>query len=368
MKTQIFKISIVCAAATVGIFSCKRDKMGAAVSQELVPKQDVFAVDYNATTSNKITQSVFNLSNIDNDKAALGRALFYDPRLSISGTVACANCHKQELAFSDDVSFSMGFKGLGTSLNALPLSTLENDNILFWENRAQTLEQLSLMPVANHLEMGFLDIQDVVARLNQVDFYNTNFTRVFGNRPDETTISSALSEFMRSLRSVNSKYDQGFESNARQNFANFTMLENTGKDLFFNKYNCGSCHGVQSELEQGWSEVFTNIGLDAPDNDDPNKFVGFKVPSLRNIALTAPYMHDGRFQTLSEVIDHYSEGIKMNPSLNWLLRDTDSTSNVSIPKKFNITPAEKEAIIAFMNTLTDHAYIRDRRFSNPFMP
>lgn len=369
MKTQKFTVVLVGTASAIAFFACKKQNIGQ-VNAELTPVQNVFAVDYNQLPDNQVAKNVFFTQKIDNDRAALGRVLFYDTRLSVTGTVACANCHKQELAFSDNIAFSKGFKGLGTALNALPLSNLERDNVLFWNNRANSLEQLSLMPVENHLEMGFLNVDDVISRLGRIPYYQNAFNMVFGSEPTKTNVSAALAQFIRSLRSLNSKYDQGYQTNPIANFSNFSPLENTGKDLFFSKYNCASCHGVASKIQSGWSETISNIGLDAMNGSDRDAMTSanFKVPSLRNVALTGPYMHDGRFKTLSEVIDHYSEGIQMNPSLSWTLREFDPVSGASTPKKFNIPAQDKAALIAFLNTLTDVSYINDRRYSNPFMP
>lgn len=366
-KKTLLQSAFLFATATVAITACRKENVN--VQNELKPRQDVFAVDYNQVPNSGVVGTVFSPKTLNNDVAGLGRVLFYDTRLSLSGTTACASCHKQELGFADNVAFSAGFKMAGTSMNAMALSNIENDFVLFWQNRASSLEELSLMPVANHLEMGFVQVEDVVTRLKSIPYYKEQFARIFGQDITQNNISSALSEFMRSLRSLNSKYDKGFKGNAREKFNNFTEQENLGKELFFNKYNCAGCHGVPSILESGWSENFTNIGLDGPSKEDPQGNNGFfKAPSLRNIAMSGPYMHDGRFKTLEEVIDHYSSGIQMNPSLSWMLQDFDFTTGKSSPKKFNIPEQEKEALISFLHTLSDHSYARDKRFSNPFLP
>lgn len=368
MKNKtLAKSAFLLATVTIAIGACQKETT--TKQRELTPVQDVFSVDYNQVPNTGVVGRVFSPKTLNDQVTGLGRVLFYDTRLSLSGTTACASCHKQELGFADNVAFSAGFKMAGTSMNAMALSNIENDFVLFWQNRASRLEELSLMPVANHLEMGFVNVDDVVARLNSIPYYQEQFTRIFGQNPTKVNISTALSEFMRSLRSFNSKYDQGYQGNSRDRFSNYSEQENFGKELFFNKYNCGGCHGVPSVLENGWSESFTNIGLDGPSKEDPQgSNASFKAPSLRNIALTGPYMHDGRFNTLEEVIEHYSSGIKMNPALSWMLQDFDFTTGKSQPKKFNIPDNEKEALIAFLNTLTDHSYTKDKRFSNPFLP
>jgi cytochrome c peroxidase len=366
MKQRTIQLSFLFAASAIAIFSCKRDVQD--FTSERLPAQDVFAADYNAVPSNGITQNVFIPAKVDNDQAALGRLLFYDTRLSLTGTISCASCHRQDIGFADNVAFSKGFTGKGTGMNALAISNLSNDNILFWRNRANNLEQLSLMPVSNHIEMGFLSIKDVVTNISRIPFYQKTFERVFQTTPSTENMSIAMGAFLRSMQSLTSKYDEGYVSNQNEDFSNFSALENLGKELFFSKYNCASCHGVPSKIQNGWSETMSNIGLDPSGVESGDSMGGFKVPSLRNIAVTGPYMHDGRFKTLSEVIDHYSAGIQMNENLSWQLRDFDPNTGASTPKKFNIPEQDKRALVAFMNTLTDQKYLHDKRFSNPFIP
>ncbi|MBS3914411.1 MAG: c-type cytochrome [Bacteroidetes bacterium] len=365
MKSKIIQLSILTASLSVAFLSCKREMK---VNQaDKLPKQDVFASDYNEIVNNKITQNVLQKATVDNDMAALGRLLFYDSRLSLTGTISCASCHKQEIGFADNVAFSVGFTGKQTGMNALAISNLNSDNVLFWRNRANTLEKLSLMPVANHIEMGFLSLDEVVKNINRIPFYQETFNKVFQSEANQNNISKAMGQFLRSMQSANSKYDQGFATTTTANFSNFSDMENYGKQLFFTTYNCASCHGVPSKIQSGWSEIMSNIGLDPEGKGSGDSMGGFKVPSLRNIALTAPYMHDGRFNSLSEVIDHYSAGIQMNQSLSWQLRETDPNSGQSRPKKFNIPDTDKTALIAFLRTLTDNSYLHDKRFSNPFV-
>lgn len=327
--------------------------------------QDVFQQDYSLKQANGSLGSIFRSVAVDNNRAALGRVLFYDPRLSISGAVSCATCHKQNLGFADDVAFSTGIKGRGTVLNALALSNMENKGVLFWENRASSLFDLSLMPVANHIEMGFTDVNDVVKRIQGIELYESLFKRTYGisGAISKSTISQAIAEFLKTMRSNQSKYDMGYNGQTSTPFGNFTATENQGKDLFFNKYGCANCHGNVSRITNGWSETMSNIGL-PPTGAGIDTLLdrSLKVPTLRNIALTAPYMHDGRFQTLDEVIEHYSHGITMNSALSWQLREGVEG------KTFNISAEERSALIAFMQTLTDEVFIHDRKFSNPFMP
>lgn len=313
-------------------------------------------------------------------KATLGRVLFYDRNLSLTSTVACGSCHKQSLGFSDDVAFSNGFKNLVTARNSMPISNVLlrfNQQGLFWDMREMEAEKMVLMPVSNHIEMGFTEIDKIVTRLNNIGYYPKMFKDAFGDEAiTKDRISQALAQFLNSMVSFNSKFDKGREVA----FSNFNAQELAGKDLFFNTLNCGSCH----EGSNVWGEAnrIANIGLDLKYADKgittqtvttfndfgmpqvkvlTNMEGLFKIPSLRNIALTAPYMHDGRFTTLEQVIDHYDHGVKAHPDLDPKLKNSQGQ-----PQRLNLTPEEKKQLIAFLNTMTDTQFINDPKFSDPF--
>ena len=313
-------------------------------------------------------------------KATLGRVLFYDKNLSLTSTVACGSCHKQNLGFSDDVAFSNGFKNLVTARNSMPISNVLlrfNEQGLFWDMREMDAEKMVLMPVSNHIEMGFTEIDKIVTRLNNIGYYPKMFKDAFGDETiNKDRISQALAQFLNSMVSFNSKFDKGREIG----FSNFNAQELAGKELFFNTLNCGKCH----EGSNAWGETnrVANIGLDLkyadkgittqtittfsdfgmPQTKVVTNLEGlFKIPSLRNIALTAPYMHDGRFATLEQVIDHYDHGVKAHPDLDPKLKNTQGQ-----PQRLNLTPDEKKQLIAFLNTMTDTQFINDPKFSDPF--
>ena len=325
---------------------------------------------------------------VNNAVPALGRVLFYDKQMSINNSVACASCHKQSLAFADDVPLSRGFENRSTTRNSMPIQnlignrssmpdSLDNNFIgvggqpLFWDGRETNLELMVMRPVINHVEMGVASLEQLVDKISTVPYYNDLFLKAYGS--DEITaskIAHALSLFLQSIRSDNTKFDQSlrFETFQGVRLSGFELL---GQRLFIEKYDCNSCHQVQSphgylKPEAG---TFSNIGLDAAYSDNGLGQVTrqetnngmFKIPSLRNVALTAPYMHDGRFETLSDVIDHYSDGLANHPNLDHKLRDANGN-----PLQMNISAAEKDAIIAFLHTLTDHEMISDPKFSDPF--
>ncbi|MEI7979007.1 MAG: cytochrome c peroxidase [Bacteroidota bacterium] len=323
-----------------------------------------------------------------NKQATIGRALFYDKNLSATNNIACASCHFQENAFADGKQFSIGFKSEMTERNSMAFNNLNaNQDGFFWDLRETNLKDMVLKPISNHIEMGFTDINVICKKLTQNPQYQKLFTETYPEGLTVENVANSLSSFLQAIKSVNSKFDKEFNfnrNNITDNFPNFTAEENHGKQLFV-KDGCINCHNPQVNFQKGWNN-WANIGLDLNYKDkgmseiDLTKRRGgfepfetgqegnFKVPSLRNIALTAPYMHDGRFATLNEVLNHYSEGIKNHKNLSWELIDQDLTfgSNKVIAKKFNYTEQDKKALIAFLNTLTDYKMISDPKFSNPF--
>ncbi|MEK7256788.1 MAG: cytochrome c peroxidase, partial [Bacteroidota bacterium] len=212
-------------------------------------------------------------------------------------------------------------------------------------------------PVQNHLEMGMELLEVLPGKLQSLPYYPALFDAAFGSQDiTEERIRFALAQYLRSMNSLDSKYDR----EAKTGFANFTPLEKMGFELvtrWNSKAKCASCHG--GILFDGWTTH--NIGLEQEGGDQGAGEGRFKVPSLRNIAVTAPYMHDGRFQTLEDLVEHYNQGIQPNQNLSWDLRNDDNS-----PLRLNLDEVEKRAIIAFLNTLTDEQYLTDPKFSDPF--
>lgn len=327
----------------------------------------------------------------DNDQATLGRVLFYDPQLSINNSISCASCHKQAAAFSDNVQFSRGFDNRSTLRNSMPIQniglifgffgnavdsleqSLINDSFigfpsagLFWDGRGADHAKSVLLPIINHIEMGIPDMDYLTQKLSSIDYYPSLFSKAF---PDQEitpeNIGFALNEFISNIQSKNTRFDRWSQNRE----AVLSSKEQLGKDLFFNTYDCNSCHQVQSADGYLFAGAFANIGLEL-NYDDPglekttsNSFDNgkFKIPSLRNVSLTGPYMHDGRFSTLEEVVKHYSAGLENNENLDTRLRDENGS-----PIRFEIADHEISAIIAFLGTLTDYEMITDEKLSNPF--
>ena len=314
---------------------------------------------------------------ITNHGATLGRVLFYDKQLSANSTIACASCHKQDKGFSDDLKLSVGFNGGKTGRHSMSLLNARyyQRGRFFWDERASTLEEQVLMPFQDTVEMG-MTLAQVVSKVKAQPFYPALFLKAFGSEEiSSPKIAKALAQFVRSMVSYTSKYDIGRAqvANPGAMFPNFTPEENMGKNIFFQPIQnggaaCFGCHTTEAFI--GANIGPQNNGLDATSAADlgagavfPNpNFVGkFKTNSLRNIELSAPYMHDGRFATLEEVIEHYNSGIKAHPNLAPPLKDPNGN-----PIRLNLTQAQKSALLAFLKTLTDNTVASDPKWSNPF--
>lgn len=297
---------------------------------------------------------------VESDKiAALGRILFYDKKLSLNNTVSCGTCHRQAQSFTDGKKSSLGLFADEIPRNSMTLANCGNQRTFFWENNRGTLEQNVLLPVSNHREMGMENMDVLVEKLTATDYYPELFKEAFGfDRIDSYFIGDALAEFLKSMYSYNSKYDKGL----RTEFSNFTQTELRGKDLFLGKAGCANCHNEPFFINK-WGGAI-NIGLDLEYADQGRGNGLFKVPTLRNIEVTAPYMHDGQFETLEEVVEHYNSGVKPHDYLNFYLRENFRRDTP--PRKLNLTKREKEELVAFMKTLTDYEFMVDPKFSDPF--
>lgn len=369
------------------LFSCSNtateiDELDTALTEDFSDVLSLPTVSYNYSAPDLPAHfRVNNVQNIDNTPnnnpvsnagATLGRVLFYDKQLSANNSTACASCHLQEDGFADTRRLSVGFLGGATGRNSMGLANARyyNNGRFFWDERAANLEAQVLLPIQDEVEMG-LTLSELVAKIQSTDYYQPLFQDAFGTTEvTENRISRALSQFVRSMVSYQAKFDVGAaQVNDIENndFPNFSQLENLGKDLFFSgRTQCSNCHetvtfsGDQAR-NNGLDAVITDEGVGGVNgnNQDRGKF---KVNSLRNIALTAPYMHDGRFATLRDVIQFYNNGIQNSPTLDSRLR----VQNGQV-RRMNLNGQEIDALVAFLNTLTDEAFVRDEKFSNPFV-
>jgi len=295
---------------------------------------------------------------------ALGRDLFFEKKLSADNTLSCAGCHKPNEGFSDQRRYSVGIDGIPGFRNSMPLINIawNTKNKFNWDGSANSLQEQVLEPVVNEIEMHNT-WPNVVATLENDAAYLTKFEQAFGSPTISKELAAkALSQFIRTLVSGNSKFD-----NYLLNQATLTPLEQQGLAVFLdeNRGDCFHCHGSPSNPlwtdndfhNNGLDENFTDLGL-GDITGDPAQFGLFKSPSLRNLAFTAPYMHDGRFQTLDQVIDHYSEGLVFSSTIDPLMK-TVAQGGVQL------TLQDKAALKAFLLSLSDPSLANNPGYQNP---
>ncbi len=292
------------------------------------------------------------------ERVELGRTLFHEKQLSRNDRQSCADCHQVTSALGDHKPVAIGAEGQTGARNAMPLFNLAWKTSFFWDGRAPSLREQALQPIQNPLEMHET-LTNVVAKLAGADFdYAVAFTRAFGS-PEITAekIGLALEQYVLVQTSFDSKFDR-----VQRGEEQFTPAEQRGFELFATEYDprrgqygadCFHCHGGPLFQSQG----FANNGLDDVFRDpgrakvtgNTNDLGKFAVPSLRNIALTAPYMHDGRFTNLDQVIEHYASGVKRSATLD---PNIAKHPDGGLP----LTPADKQALVAFLETLTDERF------------
>jgi len=306
--------------------------------------------------------------SVTNDGATLGRVLFYDKKLSALEDISCASCHLASQSFADPHEFSQGVNTL-TTRNSMHLNDLgwSKNKGFFWDFREGDLHDAIALPLTDNNEIG-ADLNDITLKIASTDYYPELFEKAYGSSivtPER--VVDALVQFISSMNTFNSKFDKGAEND----FVNFNAAENRGMELFANK--CATCHNEGNGIP-GFGFIFSleesilffpnlfNNGLDE-ESEDPG--VGswmegmeglFKSPTLRNIELTGPYMHDGRFETLDEVIDFYSEDVVSN---GW-------ESELLEAGGFQFTDQEKSDLKAFLMTLTDRTIAQNPKWSDPF--
>jgi cytochrome c peroxidase len=304
---------------------------------------------------NHFPAPVYDFSNnpVTREGFELGRMLFYDTRLSSSNTVSCASCHHPELAFSDaGKALSQGVGGAFGARNSPSLANLAWYPAFMWDGGVNHIEISSLAAIVHPAELN-MDFAELLEKLRGIAQYQVLFERAFGTPGiDDQRFFYAVTQFTGLLISSESKYDL-----IVQGKANFSNQEQMGKILF--DQHCAACHAgvLQSDFS------FRNNGLDSEFTDEGRKLITnnpadlgkFRVPSLRNVAFTAPYMHDGRFNTLEDVMMHYTNGIQSSATLDPILFEN-----------ITLNSSERAAIVAFLHTLSDSAFINNPNFANPF--
>ncbi|MEP6796343.1 MAG: cytochrome c peroxidase [Saprospiraceae bacterium] len=378
MKTS-YLIPAILFGAVCLLPSCESDKV-VTTTEYYSPAEYELLSQTLTLPSTPYSYSQFEFQNNKRNDAiaTLGRVLFYDKNLSSDNSVSCGSCHQQHLGFADDLAFSKGIENRSTARNTLSLGAFESfgdysqdpQTSLFWDGRVKTLHDQMIQTIRNPNEMG-LEMSDVVVKIKDLDYYKILAQKAFFNENlNEELVLFALESFMTSINSHSSKFDIASNQNGfiPGPWAAFNEQENLGKSIFID--NCMTCHS------QGLNAIFANTmlrsannGLDlnyadkgeGEHNPSPEALAIFKIPGLRNIALTAPYMHDGRFASLEAVVDFYSTGIQDHQNLNPLLKDANGH-----PKKFNFTAVEKDALVQFLNTLTDNTMMNEVKWSDPF--
>ncbi len=322
------------------------------------------------------------VANLDNEPAnnrledriaTLGRVLFYDTQLSVNNTKSCASCHQQASGFDDPDRFSTGFAGgTFTTAHAMRLGNARyyRPGSAFWDKRANSLEAQATQPIQNAVEMGWDDaaggINALITRMEGLDYYPALFEFAFGSATiTEPRMQQALAQFERAMISSDSRWDQAYAQvfnpnaqnrNLNANLPGFTASENRGRQLFMTGRNnggagCSACHQPPTFALAANSN---SNGLDAGETTE------FKSPSLKNVGRSAFFMHDGRFSSLAQVVEHYNSGIQNGPALDNRLRQGNN------PQRLNLSNADKQALVDFMETLTDDSLNTDIRFTNPF--
>ena len=324
---------------------------------------------------------------ITNAKASLGRVLFYDKNLSTTNTISCGNCHKQNFAFSDTSLISAGVEGGLTVRHSMRLinARFAGEAKFFWNERASSLEQQSTMPIQDHLEMGFSGLSgrgnmaSLITKLSKINYYNELFKFVYGDTViTEARMQESLAQFIRSIQSFDAKYDIGRAQVRNDNdpFPNFTAIENTGKNLYMTVFNANGiriagglgCNGCHNAPEFDIDPNTRNNGVIGVIGSNDIELNNTRAPSLRDLLRTdgtinSRMMHNGVFNNLAAVLAHYNNipGNQRNNNLDARLRPNNNTQNL------NLTPDERDAVIAFMRTLSGTLVYTDKKWSSPFI-
>jgi cytochrome c peroxidase len=359
------------AAALLGAASCSKGGSG---GDDPTPAPTA-PTAYTLTVPPGFPTPVIPADNpLTNEGVALGRRLFYEKALSSTGTMSCGSCHQQSKAFTDGLPLAVGVDGVANPRGTMSLTNVLWSTELTWDGAFTTLETQATKPLENTIELH-QPLATSVAKLQASTVYPPLFQAAFGTKTiTSDLLLKALGQFERTLISGSSRYDKYMQTRT-----GFTSDELTGLQLYTTHIAPGSVRGAecfhchsQPLMSSNYTGTFFNNGLDLTFTDpgrsgitklavDQGKFI---APTLRNITLTAPYMHDGRFKTLEEVLDHYSDHVQMaSPNL-----DNNLIQGINDPPfgtHMDLTATEKKQVIAFLKTLTDSTFITDKRFSDP---
>lgn len=344
------------------LISCRKD-------DKIEPVTTVpYYIDYPEIILEYLSSIQIPADNLMSEEGVeLGRKLFFEERLSANNTQSCGSCHIPSASFSDTTAFSIGIDGIAGNRNAMPLINLGWMSKLFWDGRAVGIETQALAPVVNPVEMH--DTWPNVASKLQADaLYPALFEQVFGTDViDSVLVTKALAQFMRTLISGNSPFDKYLNTGVSGWNSADQAAAYEGFAIFMDetKGDCFHCHG--DSFNPLWTDnSFHNNGLDATFTDNGlgaitgNSFDNgkFKTPTLRNLVFTKPYMHDGRFNTLQEVINHYSEGLVSSPTIDPLMKHLPNGGS-------NMNPGDKYKLFMFLVSLSDSSFVTNPAFQDP---
>lgn len=357
----------VCAFA-----ACVKDENTVVTKKDVIP--DTLITNIGPSHFSSFTQPENN--PLTKRGVELGRMLFYDPLLSSDSSISCASCHNPQYSFSDNRKYSLGVNGAVGDIQAMALVNLAWQNKFFWNGRSNSLENQATQPIVNPIEMHETPAS-VLKKLNEHALYPKYFRSAFGT--DVITmehIGRALAQFERTMISENSKLDELVKQNAEPSSFFNNALEFEGFNIFMTERGeCFHCHGgVRTLLTNAQIDVFRNNGM-LSDAEQAGKGLfqvtglstdqgKFKVPILRNIEFSGPFMHDGRFNTLEEVVEFYSTQLKENSNIDPIfLKNSDRIEQFG---GLGLSTREKQALVAFLKTLTDTTFMHNPAFKNPF--
>ena len=343
MKNLRVGFVFISLAILLCVISCRKDPLVKLGADKLMSIPEGFP-SINFPEGNEFTQ----------DRWELGKRLFFDPILSNTYSVSCASCHIPQNAFSDTIAFSIGENNLKGKQNAPSLTNIAYHPYFTRAGGVPTLEMQILVPIQEHDEFNS-NIVDLAERLKQVPSYVEQAMTAYGREPDPFVITRSIANFERSFISGNSKYDQ-YEFQGRSRVLKDNEIR--GKELFFgSKANCSSCHSgfnfTNYAFENnGLYEAYADSGRMRLTRIEEDRAL-FKVPSLRNIEVTGPYMHNGSFKTLEEVIAHYNSGGKYHKN-----------KNSNLIKPLGLSNQEQKDLVAFLKSLTDYDFITNKNYQN----
>ncbi|MBN2172651.1 MAG: hypothetical protein JW731_00875 [Bacteroidales bacterium] len=354
-KWQISSARLLPGLAMFILFSCQKE------NPSEIPEESYQTTPYELNIPEGFPDMEVPVDNpMTVEGIELGKRLFYDPILSADNTQACATCHNPGFSFTDNgKKFSVGIDGIEGARNAMALINVGWMPELFWDGRRLSLEDQALEPVPNPIEMH-QSWPNAMSKLNVHPEYPDLFFKAFETRNiDSTLVTKAIAQFERTLISSNSKWDRYLRGEAQ-----LSLAENKGFEIFFTERgDCFHCHTTILFTDN----LFHNNGLDAEFTDkglfevtgNENDLGKFKTPTLRNLVFTAPYMHDGRFTTLEEVVNFYSHNVQWSPTIDPLMKKVEQGG-------VQLTDEEKEYLVAFLKTLTDTTFINNPDYADPF--